>query len=47
MTDNDFSKLYRFSDWPNPDVPQLAAGVYAIWDDKQLIYTGEYGPIKL
>ena len=25
-----FSPLHRFSEWPNADVPVVAAGVYAI-----------------
>jgi hypothetical protein len=33
-----FSQRYKFSDWPNPTIPALAAGVYAIWDNEILIY---------
>ena len=33
-----FSKRYYFSDWPNTDIRQVAAGVYAIWNSDQLIY---------
>lgn len=38
-----FSKRYRFSNWPNRDLPMLAAGVYAIWNADQLIYCGMSG----
>lgn len=36
-------ELHRFADWPNPGVPRVAAGVYTIWDAKQLIYAGMAG----
>ncbi len=39
----DFSQRYRFADWPNSGVPAVAAGVYVIWDDDQLIYCGMSG----
>jgi hypothetical protein len=30
---------YPFSEWPNPEVPAFAAGVYAIWHhDGRFIY---------
>ncbi len=35
--------IYRFRDWPNPFVPQVAAGVYTIWNADQLIYVGMSG----
>jgi len=38
-----FSPRHRFSDWPNTDVPPVAAGVYAIWDAETLIYCGMSG----
>ena len=38
-----FSKRYRFADWPNPRVPMIAAGVYAIWQGDRLIYCGMSG----
>ena len=38
-----FSPLHRFSDWPNADVPSVAAGVYAIWEAKTLVYCGMSG----
>lgn len=39
----EFSIRYRFADWPNPAVPVIAAGVYAIWDKDTLIYCGMSG----
>ena len=38
-----FSDRYRFSDWPNDRIPQVAAGVYAIWHADKLIYCGMSG----
>jgi len=38
-----FSARHKFSDWPNPEIPSVAAGVYAIWHGKQLIYCGMSG----
>lgn len=38
-----FSQRYKFSEWPNPSIPALAAGVYAIWDSETLIYCGMSG----
>src|SRR5262249_45432400 len=35
--------LHRFSEWPNPEVPAVTAGVYSIWDGQQLIYVGMSG----
>lgn len=34
---------HRFSDWPNPDVPPIAAGIYTVWDGDELIYVGMAG----
>jgi len=34
---------YRFADWPNAQVPKIAAGVYTIWQDSRLIYVGMSG----
>ncbi|WP_207002124.1 hypothetical protein [Trinickia mobilis] len=39
----EFSRRYRFSDWPNPGIPPVAAGVYAIWHDDTFIYAGMSG----
>jgi hypothetical protein len=38
-----FSPRHRFADWPNLDIPAVAAGVYAIWDSHSLIYCGMSG----
>lgn len=38
-----FSQRYKFSDWPNPNIPPSAAGVYAIWDGTTLMYCGMSG----
>lgn len=38
-----FSKRYKFSSWPNKDISMVAAGVYAIWNQEQLIYCGMSG----
>lgn len=38
-----FSIRFPFSSWPNPEVPTVAAGVYAIWREDQLIYCGMSG----
>jgi hypothetical protein len=38
-----FSRRYKFSDWPNHDVPAVAAGVYAVWEGPVLIYCGMSG----
>jgi hypothetical protein len=35
--------LFRFSDWPVAAAPQVAAGVYSIWDQAQLLYVGTSG----
>jgi hypothetical protein len=44
MTDPSSDVRHRFADWPNPDVPLVAAGVYAIWDDTgSLIYVAMSG----
>lgn len=38
------SPAYRFSDWPNPDVPAFGAGVYTIWHrDGRFVYVGMSG----
>jgi hypothetical protein len=38
-----FSKRYPFADWPNREIPLVAAGVYAIWHNDTLIYCGMSG----
>ncbi len=35
--------LYRFADWPNPEVPNGRIGVYTVWRGDQLIYVGMAG----
>src|SRR5215470_1721610 len=39
----DFSRRHRFADWPNQEVPFVAAGVYVVWDGDTLIYCGMSG----
>src|SRR5262245_63549818 len=39
----EFSRRHKFSDWPNAEVPAVAAGVYAVWDGDVLIYCGMSG----
>ena len=34
---------HAFSDWPVDAVPDVAAGVYAIWDQDRLVYVGMSG----
>ena len=43
MIANRFSKKFKFKNWPNSKLPQVAAGVYVIWHDDQLIYAGMSG----
>ena len=35
--------VYRFADWPNPEVPNWRAGVYTVWDADVLVYVGMAG----
>lgn len=35
--------LYRFADWPNPEIPNGRIGVYAVWGGDELIYVGKGG----
>jgi hypothetical protein len=39
----EFSCRHKFSDWPNSEVPSVAAGVYVVWNGDQLIYCGMSG----
>lgn len=39
----DFSHRHRFADWPNAEVPAVAAGVYVVWEGDKLIYCGMSG----
>ena len=43
MNSDQFTPRFPFADWPNPDVPVVAAGVYAVWNDHELIYCGMSG----
>lgn len=38
-----FSERYKFADWPNKDIPKVAAGIYAIWNGAELFYCGMSG----
>ena len=40
---SDFSRRHRFSDWPNADVPAVAAGVYAGVGGRSAHYCGMSG----
>jgi hypothetical protein len=35
--------LYRFADWPNPEVPNGRIGVYTVWGGDELIHVGMGG----
>ena len=41
--DNLFCQRIAFQDWPNSEIPKVAAGVYVIWHRDQLIYCGMSG----
>ena len=43
MSSNLFSTRLAFADWPEPSIPMVAAGVYAIWKDYELVYCGMSG----
>lgn len=43
MNQEHFTRRFAFSDWPNPEIPAVAAGVYAIWKDEELVYCGMSG----
>ena len=34
---------HRFSDWPCQALPEVAAGVYTLWQGQSLLYVGEAG----
>jgi len=38
-----FTKRFKFKHWPNPNIPQVAAGVYVIWYGEELLYAGMSG----
>jgi hypothetical protein len=35
--------VFRFADWPNPEVPNWRAGVYTIWRGNEFVYVGMAG----
>jgi len=35
--------LHRFADWPNPNVPGVAIGLYTIWGGDEFVYVGMAG----
>lgn len=35
--------LFRFKDWPNPEVPNWRAGVYTVWEGPKFLYVGMAG----
>ena len=40
----EFSAQFGFRDWPNGSIPDVAAGVYAVWRDTgELVYVGMSG----
>ena len=39
----EFGPRYRFADWPNSDVPMVAAGVYSVWEGNDFLYVGFAG----
>ena len=43
IKNSNFSKKYRFSDWPNVDIPLISAGIYVMWEDNRLVYCGMSG----
>ena len=40
----EFSGQFKFRDWPSSSIPDVAAGVYAVWRDTgELVYVGMSG----
>jgi hypothetical protein len=39
----EFASEYRFGDWPNDQIPIVAAGVYTVWQADRLLYVGMAG----
>lgn len=35
--------MYRFAEWPNPEVPNWRAGVYTVWHGDRLVYVSIAG----
>ena len=38
-----FTQRFKFSNWPNREIPSVAAGVYTVWKNSDLIYCGMSG----
>ncbi len=38
-----YGTRYSFAEWPNPDLPRVAAGVYTVWLGDRLLYVGMSG----
>ena len=36
-------RVYSFADWPNPSIPEVAAGVYTVWNEDLFLYVGMSG----
>lgn len=43
MSIEKFSQRFPFWAWPNHSIPSVAAGVYVIWKDAELVYRGMSG----
>lgn len=43
LPNHGFSHRHRSADWPNAEVPAVAAGVYVVWEGDKLIYCGMSG----
>lgn len=43
MRDLETGPVHQFRDWPIPEVPRVAVGVYTIWEEGHLIYVGMAG----
>ena len=39
----EFGPRYRFADWPNTEIPMVAAGVYTVWEGDEFVYVGFAG----
>jgi predicted house-cleaning noncanonical NTP pyrophosphatase (MazG superfamily) len=39
----EFGPRYRFADWPNLELPMVAAGVYTVWEGDEFVYVGFAG----
>ena len=43
IKDLEYGTLYGFNDWPVREIPDVAAGVYTVWQKSDLIYVGMSG----